>query len=261
MKLALWQTHPRYGIDPALDAVTTAARTAADAGVEVLVTPEMFVGGYNIGASQVMTHADQAVRVQEHLAAIARRHGIALVAGLALPGSPHPLNACIAIDRTGQEVGRYNKTHLFGDVDRAQFTAGDTLSPVFDLAGWKVALAICYDIEFPELARALTLRGADCILCPTANMAPFDGVATRLVPARAEENAIFVAYCNYVGAEGEFAYNGLSCVTGPDGADLVRGGQGEELLYAMLDRETLRATRATQTHLKDRRPDLYGGPE
>ena len=51
---------------------------------------------------------------------------------------------------------------------------------------------------------------------PTANMAPFEGVATRLVPARAEENAVFVAYANYVGAEGAFAYFGLSCVCGPD---------------------------------------------
>jgi predicted amidohydrolase len=119
-------------------------------------------------------------------------------------------------------------------------------------------LAICYDIEFPELARTLALAGADAILAPTANMAPYDSVATRLVPARAEENAVFIAYANYVGAEPPFDYFGLSCVCDPTGADIARAGDGETMIFADLDKAALAAARASATHLADRRPELYG---
>jgi len=258
MKLALWQTHPRASIDTAMEALMQAARIAATQRADLLVTPEMFLGGYNIGAAQVATHSDQAAATLDGLKAIAKAQGIALVAGLALPGTPCPHNACVAIDKTGQEIARYHKTHLFGEVDRAQFTAGSDLSCVFDLAGWRVALAICYDVEFPELTRALALRGAQLIVCPTANMTPFDSVPTRLVPARAEENAVYLAYCNYIGAEAPFINNGLSCVTGPDGNDLARGTKVAEILYATLDPAAPGVARQSQTHLTDRRPDLYG---
>lgn len=258
MKLALWQTLPYPSIDTALEALSEAADRAASQGADLLITPEMFVGGYNIGADQVALHAEHADLALDLLKTIAKTREIALVAGLALPGSPRPHNSCIAIDKTGQELARYHKTHLYGDVDRAQFTAGNTLSSVFDLNGWKASLAICYDVEFPELVRSLALCGAEVVLCPTANMAPFDSVATRLVPARAEENGLYLAYCNYIGSEGQFNYNGLSCLVGPDGTDLARGANKEEILYAALDRTKLNTARQAQTHLPDRRADLYG---
>ena len=158
---------------------------------------------------------------------------------------------------TARPVATYAKTHLFGGVDRAQFAAGDGYAPVVMLDGWRLGLAICYDIEFPETARLLALAGAEAILAPTANMAPFDSVALRLVPSRAEENAVYVAYANYCGSEGEFDYVGLSCVCGPDGADVARAGRGPEMIFADLDRDTLAAARARSTQLADRRPDLY----
>ncbi len=258
MKLALWQTHPQSDIAAALAGLENAAETAAGQGADLLVTPEMFLGGYDIGPQAVAAHAAQSVQALEGLQKVAMDHGIALVAGLPLPGVPRPFNACVAIDKSGAEIARYHKTHLFGDVDRAQFTAGSALSPVADLNGWKIALAICYDVEFPELTRALALRGAEIIVTPTANMTPFDSIATRLVPARAEENGIYLAYCNYVGKEGQFTYNGLSCVAGPDGTDIARGADRDLILYATLERATLTEARRAQTHLADRRPDLYG---
>ena len=260
MRIALWQTTPIHDIGDALARLDATAAVAAQDKADLLITPEMYLGGYNIGADEVAAHAARSSEVIAQLAEIAKRHTISLVAGLALPAPSRPFNGCIAIDATGAELCRYAKTHLFGTVDAAQFTAGQALSSTFSLCGLTCSLAICYDIEFPELARALTLAGTDIILVPTANMAPFDSVATRLVAARAEENAVYVAYANYVGAEGTFTYNGLSCLCGPDGRDLLRGGTDTpELLYADINRSALDRARAAQTHLADRRPDLYGG--
>ena len=128
---------------------------------------------------------------------------------------------------------------------------------LFEFEGWKLGLGICYDVEFPEFVRHQALAGADAILVPTANMTPYDTVATRLVPARAEENSIYLAYANYCGKEGQFNYCGLSCVCGPDGDDLARAGREEVVIYADLSKSTLAKRRENLTYLKDRRVDIY----
>ena len=258
MKIALWQTTPRHTIAEALEALTNAATKAAANGADLLITPEMFIGGYNIGLAQVFRHAMLSDNVISKLHEMAKTQKIALIVGMAKNADPRPTNRCIAIDDAGNTLGTYDKTHLFGDVDRQQFIAGTQLSRIVTLNSWRIGLAICYEVEFPEVVRALAIGGADLIVTLTANMTPFDNVATRLVPARAEENALYLAYCNYVGREGDFAYNGLSCICGPNGNDITRGNRhNEALLYGDLDRTILDATRRTQTHLRDRRDDLY----
>jgi predicted amidohydrolase len=117
---------------------------------------------------------------------------------------------------------------------------------------------ICYDVEFPELVRAHALAGTDLLLVPTANMHPFQLVAESLIPVRAWENQMYVAYANRVGHEGEFEFFGLSTLAGPDGVARTRAGRGEELVLADLDPALLAASRAANPYLKDRRPGLYG---
>jgi predicted amidohydrolase len=261
MRLALAQWRPVTG-GPAegLARLDAAAAAAAEDGTDVLILPEMALTGYAIGPAAVAAAAaPEGGALDRGLAEAARRHGIAIVAGYPRRDvAGRILNSLRMVDRGGATVATYAKAHLYGAVDRAQFAPGPDAPPVADFEGWRLGFAICYDIEFPETARALALAGAEAILAPTANMAPFESVATRLVPARAEENGVFVAYTNYVGSEGAFDYVGLSCVCGPDGADLARAGRGEETLFAELDRARLAAVRAQATHLADRRPDLYG---
>ena len=258
VKIALWQTMPLHDEQQALAELDRVAQRARTQGADLIVTPEMVLGGYNVGSDRVEALAASADALIDALRAIAKRHKIALVAGLALPGPDRPFNGAIVLDAAGVELHRYHKTHLYGGVDRAQFAAGTALSGVFDLNGWSVGVAICYDIEFPEVARALALQGADLILVPTANMIPFDSVATRMVPTRAEENEVYLAYANYIGTERDFTYGGLSCICGPDGNDLARAAPNTpDLLFATLSRTDLLVCRKAQNHLADRRPDLY----
>jgi 5-aminopentanamidase len=138
------------------------------------------------------------------------------------------------------------------------FRAGAGPSALVQLDGIRVGLLICYDVEFPESVRLLALAGADLIAVPTALMDPFGAVARILVPARAVENQVFLAYANRTGREGDLDYCGLSCVVGPDGAELTRAGRGEQLLLADLDLARLSASRLANPYLADRRPELYG---
>jgi len=111
-------------------------------------------------------------------------------------------------------------------------------------------------VEFPEAVRAVALRGADLLIAPTANMQGFDTVPLTLVPARAYENQLFVAYANACGREGELVYGGLSGVAAPDGSLLAQAGRGDALL--VVDLVADHPGRRLNSYLADRRPDTYG---
>jgi len=88
-------------------------------------------------------------------------------------------------------------------------------------------------------------------------MQPWRDVAERLVPVRAYENQLYIAYCNYCDAEGDITYEGRSCIVGPDGADLDRAEKKPTLLTATLTKEAIKSNRDTLPYHRDRRPALY----
>ncbi|MEM7172091.1 MAG: carbon-nitrogen hydrolase family protein [Pseudomonadota bacterium] len=260
MRIAAWQGKPvTGGLGESLECLDKIATQAKEQGADILVTPEMYLSGYNIGTQAVGEAAhSMAEKGLSALSDLARQNNLCLLVGYPeLNDKGQAYNAAALFGRNGDLLSNYRKSHLFGEVDRAQFTAGDSLSPLIELDGWSISLGICYDIEFPEVARSYALAGADLVLVPTANMLPFDGVATRLVPARSEENSLFMVYANYCGNEGDFHYCGLSCICGPDGEDLARAGRGEELIVAELKKDALRSVRENVRYLADRRPGLY----
>ena len=120
-----------------------------------------------------------------------------------------------------------------------------------------LGLLICYDIEFPEPARRLALAGADIILIATALMEPYEQVAKYVIPARAYENQVYVAYANHSGTDDGLSYIGLSSICGPDGAVLAAAGKNEEILYAVADPAHHAAIRKADPLIADRRPELY----
>ena len=261
MRIAIYQAAGEAGsVARNLDLLEAMAKEAAGRGARLLICPEMFLSGYNIGperASRLAEPADGPALAR--VAAIARESGIALLLGYPERGEDDAIyNAVRLIDRDGSSLANYRKCHLFGDLDRGMFHAGSGPSEVVELDGVRIGLLICYDVEFPESVRLLALAGADLVAVPTALMDPFEAVARILVPARALENQVFLAYANRCGGEGDLRYCGLSCVVGPDGVDLARAGRGEQLILADLDLARLAASRLANTYLADRRPELYG---
>jgi predicted amidohydrolase len=235
-----------------------ACATAKAGRADLILFPEMALTGYNIGAERIHTLAEpRSGAMVQALRDMAQRHNIGVLCGFPELDGAQIFNSAALIDASGTLLSICRKAHLFGEVDRAAFSAADALYPLVQFGDWSLGLAICYDVEFPELVRAYALSGADAILVPTANMQPYIGVATRVVPARAEENEIYVAYANRVGSEGAFTYCGLSCVTGPDGLDLARAGTGEEIIFADLSKDVLSKVRMSLSHIQDRRTDLY----
>jgi predicted amidohydrolase len=259
LHIALWQTHHPASTGEALQRLDATAAQARAQGADLLVTPEMFCTGYAIGTERVTALAEPADGpLAQAVAAIAQRHGIAIVYGYPETNPcEKPFNAAQAIAPDGTRLTNYRKTHLFGDMDRAQFSAGNTASQVFEHQGWRLGLLICYDVEFPETVRSLALQGADAVLVPTANMEGFDEVQNLLVPARACENRVYLAYANACGAEGGTRYGGLSRVCTPEGPAVSQAGRADALLLAVVTRAGLRHARM-RSQWADRRPGLYG---
>ena len=134
----------------------------------------------------------------------------AIVIGLAERRSDGRIaNSALAIDRDGRIAGCYRKMQLFGDEAEA-FIPGETLE-IVELAGVRVGLMICFDIEFPEIGRALAVGGAELLVSISANMRPFGPDHRLCVQARALENRRPHVYVNQVGPGETFLFSGDSC--------------------------------------------------
>lgn len=258
MRVALYQCPP-LPLDVAgnLQRLQQLAQEAK--GADLLVLPEMFLTGYNIGldAVSVLAEVHNGESAQQ-VARIARSAGIAILYGYPERTEDGQIyNAVQLIDAQGERVCNYRKTHLFGDLDRSMFSPGTNEFPVVELNGWKLGFLICYDLEFPENARRLAIEGAELILVPTANMIPFDFIADVTVRSRAFENQCYVAYANYCGQEGDIHYCGQSSIAAPDGSRIAQAGLDEALIVGELDRQLMDKSRSANRYLLDRRPELY----
>ncbi|MFC5803851.1 carbon-nitrogen hydrolase family protein [Streptomyces formicae] len=235
---------------------THAARVAA-AGAGLLIAPEMYLTGYAIGDAVPRLAEPAGGPSAQAVAAIAARHGIAVVYGYPERDGETVYNAAQLIGPDGERLANYRKTHLFGCFEQEWFTPGDEPVVQAELGGLRIGILICYDVEFPENVRAHALAGTELLAVPTALMNPFQFVAEKLLPVRAFESQMYVAYANRTGPEGEFDFAGLSCLAGPDGIARARAGHGEELVVADADPDFLAASRAANPYLRDRRPGLY----
>jgi predicted amidohydrolase len=239
MRIAVWQAR---GPDAGAVRLDEAAARAAAAGADVVVTPELFVTGY--GGPFPGPDPTLLPRLQE----IAAAHRIAVVASE--PHEGHITAVVVAPD--GALAGRYRKTHLWGDDERAAFTPGDGTPLVVEIGGLRCAVIVCYDVEFPEAVRGLALAGVQAVLVPTA--LDDEAIARVLVPARAMENRVALAYANQIGP----GFCGASVIVGPDGRELARAGSaGEELLVADVTAQDLERARGLGDYLADRRPETY----
>jgi predicted amidohydrolase len=232
---------------------------AAAQGSRMVIFPEMFLTGYNIGNALFKLAEPSDGPSAAAVGEIARETGVLLLYGYPERSGDRIFNSALLVNSAGSVIANYRKTHLYGSEENRLFQRGDSLL-VVELDGLKIGILICYDVEFPEAVRTLALAGAELIAVPTALIQPFDIVARTLVPARAFENQVYVAYAGMCGGERGLGYCGLSCIVGPDGRDLARAGTGPALLFADMDPAAISRGRQSNPYLSDRHPELYSEP-
>lgn len=206
---------------------------AEHAQADLIVFPELFASGYTtVGVDELALDSEgPEVGI---VARAARENSIAVIFGAPERVDGGCANSAMFVDRHGNLAGVYRKTHLFGD-ERDAFLAGDELL-IVDLDGMRVGLMICFDVEFPEVARALARAGADLLVTISANMDPFGRDHEVFCNARALENGIPYLYVNQVGPGEEFTFAGGTFAVSAEGDCLADAGpSGEKVINLKLD--------------------------
>lgn len=246
---AMQCANPAGGLVDQIDRLQHAADEAARAGATLLMTPELYSTGYGDAGRTRGLAKDDAMFLRA-CAEIARSTGIDLLVGHAEPEGAMLYNSATAFDAHGNRLVTYRKRILANDYERACFTTG--IAPaLFRHRGVLCGILICYDVEFPEQVRELALMGAEVVLVPTALTTRWTVVSQNVVPSRAYENGVFLAYANFAGSEDYPTFAGCSHICGPGGETLALGGSGVEMIQAHLDLPRIVAARAAMPLLAD----------
>jgi predicted amidohydrolase len=269
LPVALVQLDSREDVAANIAAAVALADEAAAGGARLVALPEYLQyrgpdDGFRASARPIPgPHT-------EPFAEIARRHHAWILVGSTAETSPdpaRPYNTSALIAPDGALAATYRKVHLFDveidrgpvDTESARVTPGDALVCA-DVDGTRIGLSVCYDLRFPELYRALALRGAAILTVPSA----FTERTGRdhwevLLRARAIENGAFVlAPAQIGGPPGQPAY-GRSMVVDPWGPVIAQAPDAVTIVRADLDLDNVTRVRRGIPVLANRRPDVYPG--
>ncbi|RDL40357.1 Carbon-nitrogen hydrolase [Venustampulla echinocandica] len=251
--------------------------TAAAGGANIVVLPECFNSPY--GCDHFPTYAETLLPSPPSatqspsfhaLAAMAAETKTYLIGGSIPeldPSTKKYYNTSLTFSPAGKLVATHRKVHLF-DIDipgKIRFQESEILSPgnkisIVDLPEYgKIAVAICYDIRFPELAMVAARKGCFALVYPGAFNLTTGPLHWKLQgQARALDNQVYVALCSPA-RDMDAGYHawGHSLVCDPMARVMVEAGEGEEVVYAELKNEGIEEARTGIPIYEQRRFDVY----
>jgi predicted amidohydrolase len=240
-------------LDPAENRARLAEVTAGLTS-DLVVFPEAFARDFGQPGSDISGAAEPLDGpFATEVAKVAAERGTTILAGMFERGDDpaRPVNTLVL---RGAAEADYRKIHLydsFGYKESDRVTAGPLTPVTAEVGGMTLGLMTCYDLRFPELARALVAAGADVLVVPAAWVAGPRKVDhwTTLARARAIENTAYVVAAGQPGPR----YTGHSIVVDPLGDVLAEAGEGPETLTVTLDRHRVDEARQTNPSLANRR--------
>jgi predicted amidohydrolase len=250
IRVVLAQLEPRETVAQNVQLV---AETIAGHPGSLVVFPELMLNGYDLRAVRRHALAVAGPELAAVGAAVAAAGSRAIV-GFAEADVVGVANSAAVFDESGTLVATYRKTHLFAGERRA-FVPGGELRPV-SLDGTPIGLMVCFDVEFPEVARTLTMRGAKLLVTISANMEPYGDDHDVIVRTRAIESRLPHVYVNRTGVQGGFDFVGGSQAVLADGSVVARLGREEEV--AAVNVALGASVDESLDYLAQRRPELYG---
>ena len=219
--------------------------------LDLVICPELFITGYNVG-DELIKNAEPAQGTSfTAIARLCQQLNTAIVFGYAEVFGDDLHNSAAFVSKDGDLVANHRKQlNSPGRFEEKYFTPGDKVTNL-EYHGLKIAILICYEVEFPESARNAAINGAQLIVVPTALVSKWDVVASKIVPTRAFENGVWLAYANHAGEENGFEYLGGSKIVGPDGAIIADAGMREKLISASINIDEMTKARSRLPYLRD----------
>lgn len=216
----------------------------------LIILPEMFATGFSCDVAKTLETISG--ETEHFLRELAREHDCAVLGGVVTPGKDgRGRNQALVIAPDGSELARYTKQQPFSLGGEADVHERGQEPVVFEWSGMKIAPLICYDLRFPELARAAIRLGAEVLVYIAAWPVKRHHHWISLLQARAIENQACVIGVNRTGTDPHFSYNGRSLVVDPHGIIIADAGEREQTLRAAMDSEVIREWRVQFPALRD----------
>lgn len=222
----------------------------AQTDCDLMICPELYVSGYNVGDMVGQVAQTESTSFIEQATVLAKSTATALVFGYPERADGVLYNSVLFVDATGQISANHRKLAIPPGFEQGHFAAGHAMT-VFDYMGLKCAILICYDAEFPETLRKVAQMGAELVIVPTALNVNWPVVADKVMPTRAFENGVWLAYANHAGVENGLEYYGHSCIVSPTGEEAARAGLAEEILLAEIAAGAVKAAQKRLPYLRD----------
>ncbi len=263
--LAVCQMRTETDYEETMEKAGRMIREAAASGASVAVLPEMFscpYAGRYFHAFAARGHEDTVRR----LSSFAKENHLLLIGG-SIPETDGDrlYNTSFVFDAEGNQIARHRKVHLFDvDLPGMRFHESHTFTPgeeitVFDTPFGRMGLAVCFDVRFPELFRAMARRGAELICLPAQfNMTTGPAHWEPTLRIRAVDNEVFFVGASAARYEG-FSYEcwGHSMILDPFGTPLAAADEKEQLLLAEIDLRRVAEVRAQLPTFLHLREELY----
>ena len=238
------------------------ARRAALAGAQLVIFPECCVTGYGTGhlvhemakLAEVVSGLNMGQATQR-MEALANEMDIRVIFGLPELVDGTVYNSAVHVMPQESVVGSFQKLHLW-ETEAQVFSSGKRFT-IWDGPLGCVGPLVCFDLEFPEAARTLTLMGANLLAVPTANMRPWEEFQRVYARSRAMENSMFVAVSNCIGKLNSTEFFGGSIIVDPYGHVLSEAGGSEAILVADIDLELINKATQDLDYVNKRRAELY----
>ena len=249
---------PAGEVQQNMASMVKAATYAATMKADLLVYPKLAPTGFVTDASM----KDLAEPVEgmyfDQLSDIAGQFNMAVCYGYPERDGDHIYSSAALLGKDGNLIANHRQTHLRSASPVQSFSAGNQVVTLAELNGFKIAILVGYEVEFPELMRKCAMAGAEIAAVPSSVFQTQD-CATYILAindARAAENNMFIAYANHAANDEPGGFNGHSMICGPRGRRLAQAGEGTTILTAEVNKQVIIKDRELAPYLQDLRTEI-----
>lgn len=268
MKIALCQMNVVDDLNKNLETASTMILKSVDENADLIILPEMFNCPYENEKFIEYAEDEKDSLTLKTISKLASENKTYILAG-SIPEKDSKnkiYNTSYFFNKQGEIIAKHRKMHLF-DIDvkgKIYFKESDTLTAgneitIAETEFGKIGIGICYDIRFPELARAMVLEGAEILCYPGAfNLTTGPAHWELLFRNRALDNQVFtIGVAPALDKDANYNSYGHSIITNPWGEVLTQGEFDEELIIQEIDLNEIKKVREELPLLKNRRKDIY----